>query len=177
LVQDHARFRQWQKIIYARDKTMTLSKKKFLSYSLLLCCLYLSPQVLFAEDDSSQPSQLSQQPIAQFAPANSELSFILKNTGKKSSLTVTGPRDFVAQKFNKRGNPHINLADYGELDDGMYQYELVVETGKTIKLRPNRLDNGRGAAERDTIQETTVQSGFFHVKNGSIKTYDDIKED
>ncbi len=110
------------------------------------------------------------QKVAKVYFDNTVLDFEYKGNFKRAMVKVTGPRFFRANIYKKSGSPSIDLSQFGELDDGLYRYQILVATDKTIKLRKNRLDNGRGKNRRNTISVTEVQSGTFRMKGGSIIT-------
>ena len=69
----------------------------------------------------------------------------------------------------------IQLADFGEVPDGRYNYRLVIKSGPKQLLVDNG-NNGRDPDEEYYGVKGQVQSGHFYVKNGNIHTFDQIKE-
>ena len=122
-------------------------------------------------------ADINAQPIGALTPINNTVFNLQVNSGftrTKTQTSITGPRGY---SLNVEGSTNIDLAKFGEIDDGLYRYEITAPTGKTVKLRKERLDNGRGKNARDTVTESETQSGVFKVVNGSIQTNDQLTEE
>lgn len=141
---------------------------------------------------------ISSQGIAQEKKVASEsfsgdtLAFNYKGNFKNATISVAGPNGFRISSFQENGNPIVNLSNTTESDsadgeltnnfneaislsDGIYKYEITVATDETVEITDN-MNNGRGENARTTMNISEVQSGHFHVKDGSIVTYLDLKE-
>lgn len=144
--------------------------KNLLRVVFTTCLVFGSAQAIGAPEEN--------QPVADVFFDNTVIGFKLKNNYQRATVNVTGPRFFRASTYKKTGNPFIDLREFGELDDGLYRYQVLVATDKTIRLRKNRLNNGREdlGTRRDKITETETQSGFFRVTKGSIVPPSNEKE-
>jgi hypothetical protein len=132
------------------------------------CLLLSSAHVISAEDN----------PIARemFDETSAMIDFELKNNNLRNIIVnVSGPRGFSKKQYFDKGA--INMND-GELDDGVYNYEIVARTNNKIMLRKDRPDNGRGDKERDFVYESVTQSGHFRIADGKVVINDtDLVED
>ena len=132
------------------------------------CLLLSSAHVISAEDN----------PIARemFDETSAMIDFELNNKNLRNIIVnVSGPRGFAKRQYFDKGA--INLND-GELDDGVYNYEIVARTNNKTMLRKDRPDNGRGDKERDYVYESVTQSGHFRIANGKVVINDtDLIED
>ncbi|MCK5059509.1 MAG: hypothetical protein KAT34_22860, partial [Candidatus Aminicenantes bacterium] len=87
----------------------------------------------------------------------------------KITLAVACPDGQVFSKtFDSGAAPYFGLSDLkGEISDGSYTYELRV-----IPFTEKRERKGGSATkgEKPVYPKTLVQSGYFHVRGGSIAT-------
>lgn len=92
-----------------------------------------------------------------------------------ATLKVTAPDGAVTELFAASGTPVFQLSGRDILD-GIYRYEMSAATDKTAKL-VNKVDNGRGEAQRDSAAVPYHLSGHFTVSRGVIIRPEEIKED
>jgi hypothetical protein len=98
---------------------------------------------------------------------DTSVGFDLKGTYSNVTLTISGPRDFHASAFARAGAPVIDLRRYGELEDGLYTYQLTAATAERARTR-TRLDDGRAASAPIEPLQSAALSGTFRVQNGAI---------
>ena len=91
-----------------------------------------------------------------------------------ATLTVAEPDGNVVQIHAKDGTPVYQLK--GEVQDGVYRYELTAATDKTEKI-VNQVDSGRGDNQSDSAAVPFTSNGQFVVERGRIITPDEVKEE
>lgn len=136
------------------------------------CLLVGSAQAISAPEEGGNQ-------VANVFFDNTVLAVELRGNYQRATINVTGPRFYRASTYKEKGNPYLDLREFGELDDGIYRYQVLVASDKTIRLRKNRLNNGREdlGTRRDKITQTETQSGTFRVKGGSILLLSDEPEE
>lgn len=106
--------------------------------------------------------------------AGSKLGFLLKPTFTNATLSVAGPNSFHASTFAKGGALAIDLAQFGPLDDGTYNYQLTASSQTMAAVR-TPLDNGRAGPRKAEHPVGVSASGTFQVKAGAIVKADTTK--
>ncbi|PWE18730.1 hypothetical protein DDZ18_03820 [Marinicauda salina] len=105
------------------------------------------------------------------------LVFSVNGSYTNYTLTVSGPQGFHAQAHGERSAPTLRLADYGEVPDGVYNYQLTAATDRFREQvsQASRMNNGR---ENTTMRPRVGASvsGAFHVRDGRIREFEDIEE-
>lgn len=104
--------------------------------------------------------------------AGSRLSFDSVSGLSNYTLRVSGPNGYFGQVYSDRTAPSFRLADHGDVEDGLYTYEITAATS-VYAPRPASemgLDNGRSAEARPRVG--TSRSGSFRVVNGQILELD-----
>lgn len=141
--------------------------------------LFLSSLMLVSAKAIAAPAEGERsQTVAKVFYDNTVLNFEFKDRFQRATVKVTGPRFFRANMYQEKGNPSIDLSKFGKLDDGLYRYQILVASTKTIELRSNRLYSGRDLkSRRNKITKTETQSGSFWMKNGSIVVPSNITEE
>lgn len=136
--------------------------KTLIQIVLVTCVVFGSTQAFSAPEKP--------QPVANVYFDNTSIAFELRGNYRRATVNVTGPRFFKATTYLEKGNPKINLKQFGELDDGLYRYQILVATDEVIKLRKNRENNGRAdlGTLRNEITKTKSQSGIIRIKDGII---------
>ena len=92
--------------------------------------------------------------------------FALKGPRANVTLSITGPNEFHATVSSK-GAATLDLARFGQVDDGEYTYHLTAATEEPVKIR-TPLDNGREGGKAGV--KSAAASGTFLVKDGLIVT-------
>ncbi len=83
------------------------------------------------------------------------------------TLRVTGPNEYQASVSYPSGSPAIDLARFGTVYDGVYNYHLTGTSGETV-LSAAR-NEGRSAAATSPYQLKDVsKGGSFRVQGGAI---------
>ena len=85
------------------------------------------------------------------------------------TLTVVGPNGFVASISSDGGLPSLNLARFGALPDGQYNYQLDAATSQ-VDTSATVQNNGRAKKDNLRPRKSDALSGTFLVKGGSIVT-------
>jgi len=86
---------------------------------------------------------------------------------KNVTLTVSGPNGYQQTSRSTDGSPAVVLSDNGgAMADGIYTWQMTGHTGKRIVTAKNRMNNGRGDAQRAYSFESVSESGTFTIKNG-----------
>lgn len=106
--------------------------------------------------------------------AGGKLAFLLKPNLANATLSVAGPNNFNASTFSKGGALAIDLAQFGPLDDGTYNYQLTASGPEMIAVRMP-LDNGRDKPAEAKQPVGLSMSGTFQVKGGVIVRPDATK--
>ena len=89
------------------------------------------------------------------------------------TLRVTGPGNYTAERFSERRAPSLRLADFGELEDGLYRWSISAATSQ-IERRVGAEElarNGRSGSSAN-LYVGRQMSGSFHVRNGQIVQID-----
>tara|TARA_R110002049_G_scaffold44333_3_gene129874 strand:+ start:121195 stop:121653 length:459 start_codon:yes stop_codon:yes gene_type:complete len=92
-----------------------------------------------------------------------------------ASMIIASPDGKVTTIIADSGTPVFQL-EGGEVQDGIYRYELTAATKETVKI-VNPIDNGRGDAQKDSQAMPYFLNGHFTVSRGVIVTPEDIKEE
>jgi hypothetical protein len=91
------------------------------------------------------------------------------------TLSISGPNDFHASAFSRRGAPSLNLRSFGAVEDGRYTYQLTAATDEKLKIRTT-LDDGRDPRTAAEPLKGVSTSGTFNVRGGEIVKRDISKE-
>jgi len=93
------------------------------------------------------------------------------------SVRVVGPDGYVGELQSARTAPSFRLADFGEVPDGQYTYEIFAATSEIQRSvrRAAPGENGRDVSSRPRVG--TSSSGSFHVRNGQIIEFDTSAEE
>jgi hypothetical protein len=83
------------------------------------------------------------------------------------TLRVTGPNEYQASLSYPGGAPAIDLARFGNVYDGVYNYHLTGTTGETI-LGSGRNDGRAPAATSPYQLKDVSKGGSFRVSGGAI---------
>jgi len=89
------------------------------------------------------------------------------------TLRVTGPGNYSAERYSERRAPSLRLADYGDLEDGIYRWSLSAATSQ-IERRVGAEElarNGRTGTSAN-LYVGREMSGSFQVRNGQIVPID-----
>lgn len=90
------------------------------------------------------------------------------------TLRVSGPDEYEASAVFPNGTPLLDLARYGKVVDGQYDYHLSGTTGQTIVAA--RRDNGRSAKNTsEFVLKTVSRGGSFTVKGGAIVSNTEVE--
>lgn len=93
--------------------------------------------------------------------------FQLQRDYANMTLRVTGPNEFQASATFPTGTPGVDLARFGLLYDGIYNYSLAGTTGETI-LSAGR-NEGRPPSTTSPYQLREVsKNGSFRIQSGAI---------
>jgi hypothetical protein len=87
------------------------------------------------------------------------------------TLTIAGPNGIHASASSRNSVPSIDLKRIGELDDGLYTYQMTASTDEKIPVR-SRLDNGRSSPIATSMLKVVSTSGQFEIKGGTIVKVD-----
>lgn len=90
-------------------------------------------------------------------------------------LRIVGPKDFLLEESFGKSVPQLDLAKYGKLPGGFYQYEIRGGTGKAIERREN-FNNGRGKLDVSVDFVSFQLSGRFRIAQGQFKEIKQYKE-
>jgi len=113
--------------------------------------------------------------VAAAQVAGSKLALLLKPGLANATLSITGPNDFHASTQSKSGSIAIDLAQFGPLEDGSYDYQLTASSGEKAVVRTH-LDNWRDK-EIEPMKGVAL-SGTFNVIGGKIVRPDPtVRED
>jgi len=147
---------------------MTAQRSLIIALSLLSLCL---PFHLQAKDSKT----IDLKPLAFEQLQGTQVQFFLKQSVSNSTLSISGPSGYYVEKSSKTDAPSVSLEDFGQLEDGLYKYQLSAATSEEMTIRDN-LDNGRGENARKTVNKPIYQSGVFRVVNGQIAHFSDENE-
>ncbi|WP_416878790.1 hypothetical protein [Litorimonas sp.] len=103
----------------------------------------------------------------------------IQTSTKLSNMTivVSGPDGYYTKEHAEYGSPFIALSKKGNLQDGLYKWEMTGSTNERVRANPMGLNNGRGDRQPEFINKSTTESGTFQVLNGSIVAPDSIQEE
>jgi hypothetical protein len=93
----------------------------------------------------------------------------------KTTVSISGPDGFYRTTQSDMDFQDIDLASEQALADGIYQYEIVINSGAYREVK-DTLNNGRGENNVTLVPKTKVQKGHFWVVNGQIKSFKKVKE-
>ncbi|MDQ2092203.1 hypothetical protein NO357_20050 [Marimonas arenosa] len=91
-----------------------------------------------------------------------------------ATLTVAEPNGHIVKIYAEDGTPVYQLK--GEVQDGVYRYELSAATDKRVKI-VNPIDTGREGEQPDTRAVPYYTTGHFVVERGVIITPEEVKEE
>lgn len=131
-----------------------------------LCWLILAlPGVSFAEEQD----RVKQKIMAEESFSGTQLVFTPQEPIHNMTLTISGPQQFQASLFSEYDIPTIELWNYGEVNDGLYKYQLTGASNEKVEIEnTDMLDNGRDRENNYLRFKSISQSGHFRVKNGEI---------
>ena len=87
--------------------------------------------------------------------SNSRISFTTTIDIGPSQLTIIGPDNFSASLSSPSGLPEIELTNFGEPTDGLYNYQLFITLNgqfKNISAKP--LNNGRSEKNHKKVNKS-----------------------
>lgn len=96
-----------------------------------------------------------------------EIRFEIPDAYSNVTLSISGPGGVHEQAFSRREAPDIELVEMGELEDGVYTYQLTAATEEVVRVRPH-LDNGRSESVDSEERVGVTRSGTFRIRNGAI---------
>jgi hypothetical protein len=94
------------------------------------------------------------------------------------TVSVSGPDGYFGQIFSERRAPSFRLADFGEVSDGVYRFEMTAATqvyARNVSREPAGY-NGRDVAGQRP-REGVRFSGNFRVENGQVLVFDDADQE
>lgn len=94
---------------------------------------------------------------------------------RNATLVISAPNGSLTTIVAASGTPVFQLSG-AEIADGIYRFELSAATDEQVKIL-NPQNNGRGAAQTDTMAKSFYLNGSFTVSRGVIITPEDITED
>jgi hypothetical protein len=94
---------------------------------------------------------------------------------RNATLVISAPDGTLTTIETAAGTPVFQLSG-AEILDGIYRYELRAASDEQIAI-VNPQDNGRGAAQSDTMAKPFYLTGNFTVSRGVIIIPEDITED
>lgn len=85
-------------------------------------------------------------------------------------LRIEGPKEYSLEQGFGKSVPALDLARYGSLPGGLYDYEIRGGTSKAVE-RTEKFDNGRGKNDVQVDFTAFVLSGQFRVTGGELKEF------
>jgi len=89
-------------------------------------------------------------------------------------MIIDGPGEYYAELQFKNEVPRVDLAKYGKLEDGFYDYEIRVGTSEKIKLK-ERVNNGRNE-EREFDLASIALGSRLVLERGRIVEFEQGEE-
>lgn len=94
---------------------------------------------------------------------------------RNATLVVSDPNGTLTTIAAAAGTPVFQLSG-ADIADGIYRFELSAATDEQVKIL-NPQNNGRGAAQTDSMAKSFYLNGSFTVSRGVIITPEEITED
>ncbi len=95
------------------------------------------------------------------------VAFQLQRTYANMTLRVTGPNEYHASLSYPGGAPAIDLARFGNVYDGIYNYHLTGTAGETILGSGRNDGRAPGAASPYQLKDVS-KGGSFRIQGGAI---------
>ena len=83
------------------------------------------------------------------------------------TLRVTGPNEYQASVNYPSGSPAIDLARFGTVYDGLYNYHLTGTSGETVLSAARNEGRSAGATSPYQLKDVS-KGGSFRVQGGAI---------
>jgi len=111
--------------------------------------------------------------------AGSRIYFDADPTYSNITVSVSGPDGYHGQVYSERRAPSFRLADFGEVADGLYRFEITAATQVYATDQSSREPagyNGR-APTAQRPREGVSFTGSFRVENGQVLVFDDADQE
>ncbi|MFT6660864.1 MAG: hypothetical protein ACJA0K_000846 [Maricaulis maris] len=111
--------------------------------------------------------------------AGSRIYFDADPTYFNITVSVSGPNGYHGQVFSERRAPSFRLADFGEVADGLYHFEMTAAT-QTYAAEPSSREQAGYNGREPTAQrprEGVSFTGSFRVENGQVLVFDDADQE
>lgn len=94
------------------------------------------------------------------------------------SVSVSGPSGYYGRVYSERRAPSFRLADFGDVEDGVYTFEITAATQEVMRQssREPAGYNGRDASAGQPRVGVSF-SGSFRVENGEIRIFDESEQE
>ena len=83
------------------------------------------------------------------------------------TLRITGPNEYQASVSYPSGSPAIDLARFGTVYDGVYNYHLTGTSGETVLSAARNEGRSAGATSPYQLKDVS-KGGSFRVQGGTI---------
>ena len=83
------------------------------------------------------------------------------------TLRITGPNEYQASVSYPSGSPAIDLARFGTVYDGVYNYHLTGTSGETVLSAARNEGRSAGATSPYQLKDVS-KGGSFRVQGGAI---------
>ena len=83
------------------------------------------------------------------------------------TLRITGPNEYQASVSYPSGSPAIDLARFGTVYDGVYNYHLTGTSGETVLSAARNEGRSAGATSPYQLKDVS-KGGSFRVSGGAI---------
>ncbi|RKQ94142.1 hypothetical protein [Maricaulis maris] len=110
--------------------------------------------------------------------AGSRIYFDADPTYFNITVSVSGPDGYHGQVFSERRAPSFRLADFGEVADGVYRFEVTAATqafARQAVREPSGYNGRDSTAQRP--REGVSFSGNFRVENGQVLVFDNADQE
>lgn len=88
-------------------------------------------------------------------------------------VRIAGPSDYYGQVSSARTLPSIRLADFGEVPDGLYSYEITAATTQQVQSVRRATPGANGRTGNAQVAYVGMSStGTFYVQDGQIVPFD-----
>ena len=105
--------------------------------------------------------------------SGSRISFITSTDIGPSQLTIIGPDNFSASLSSPSGLPEIELTNFGEPKDGLYNYQMFMTlNGQFNNISAKPLNNGRSEKNHKKVNKALKQRGHFYIANGYVVSFE-----
>ena len=154
-------------IIVILIKSLPSSNMNYFKY-ILLTFIFTFPLSASASNKIEKHPKVATEDFS-----GSRISFTTTIDIGASQLTIIGPDNFSASLSSPSGLPEIELTNFGEPKDGLYNYQMFMTlNGQFNNISAKPLNNGRSEKNHKKVNKALKQRGHFYIANGYVVSFE-----